>query len=757
MKKLLVSLLVIAVLACSTFATVTNESRKISYVVDATSEFTYAYTFAITSPSTVFLSFFDTDGTEVAVPMTRTTSSTPAANEYYVDENNSSIVIGDDGSATLQDKYGATITQLLITRTVDFTQESAFPTATSLQSTAIENALDKNTMISQQLSETISRALVIPIQDDSSQVVDLPAAAIRANKFLAFDALGNPTAGDTPAGSVIVSSAMEPVVGAATIPVAKALMNLDHAFNVSDYGATGDGVTDDTTAIQAAIDAASTLEVVRVYIPSTTEKYIISAALTIPNNVWLVSDGAEIELKASSNDNMIENSGTSNIRVIGLHLDGNGGNQTAETYYAVYFDTVSNCKVLDCTIEDTSHTGIILIDCTRIEVSGNRVTTSDLHGIALSDCTTGIVSNNECYSNGHSGIHTTGTASYKLRILGNTCYENGTTTAHHGIYVSFANDSVVNSNVSYENTGDGILVRESVDISITGNNCYLNGRMGVYFASSVTTATKCAITGNSCRSNVNHGISAGADVGMTIVYVTITGNYVGGSGGRGINLQRCSNSVVSSNVIENCNDEGIRITHASNENIASNNVIKDCSQDGSANFSGIGLYETSVRNTIQNNFIKGTNHAYGVAEFSSSDLNYMTNNVVLSPVTGTFLIAGANTVVRGNKASVVLTTTFTSADATPTVDSMTFALTNATGVTVTRFDNGVVGQEITLISGGATVYDTSSASRLIGSSVDITTAAGDITTWICTVGGTTSSVWRLKGFVDISVNNSAGA
>ena len=101
--------------------------------------------------------------------------------------------------------------------------------------------------------------------------------------------------------------------------------------------------------------------------------------------------------------------------------------------------------------------------------------------------------------------------------------------------------------------------------------------------------------------------------------------------------------------------------------------------------------------------------------------------------------------------------TFTAADATPSVDAITRAYSSTTGVTITQFDNGVEGQELTIISKGATVYDTSTATRLIGSSVDITTATGDVTFWICEVGGTTASVWRLKGFVDVSADNSTGA
>ena len=237
MKKLFVFLLVIAVLSCTASATVTNENRKISYVVDGTSEFTFAYTFDIIAPDDVSITFFDANGAEVSVAMARTIDSTPAVNEYYVNESSSSILIG--GAGTLHTQYETTIVQLLITRTVNSTQESAFPIATSLQSTAIETALDKNVMLVQQLSETITRALVIPIQDDSSQVVDLPPAAERANQFLAFDGLGNPAVGDSPAGGAIISTTMQPFISAATLAAARTLLEVGTTDDVEFAGITG--------------------------------------------------------------------------------------------------------------------------------------------------------------------------------------------------------------------------------------------------------------------------------------------------------------------------------------------------------------------------------------------------------------------------------------------------------------------------------------------------------------------------------------
>ena len=66
-------------------------------------------------------------------------------------------------------------------------------------------------------------------------------------------------------------------------------------FNVKDFGAKGDGSTDDTTAIQSAITAiaATTLKSGRLYFPQSSGAYVISACINLSslNEITIEGDG----------------------------------------------------------------------------------------------------------------------------------------------------------------------------------------------------------------------------------------------------------------------------------------------------------------------------------------------------------------------------------------------------------------------------------------------------------------------------------
>jgi len=92
-------------------------------------------------------------------------------------------------------------------------------------------------------------------------------------------------------------------------------------YNVIDYGATGNGSTDDTTAIQSVLDAAFTAGGGTVYLPVGT--YKISKPLIVRSNTILEGAGADSQVKQTSNYN-----GAGNLIHIGYGYEWNQNGQS---------------------------------------------------------------------------------------------------------------------------------------------------------------------------------------------------------------------------------------------------------------------------------------------------------------------------------------------------------------------------------------------------------------------------------------------
>jgi hypothetical protein len=83
-----------------------------------------------------------------------------------------------------------------LSRNVPLTQGLDLVENDEMPSADLEKSYDKLTMIAQQLKDAVDRAPKFPVSDSSSLATTLPVSALRANKYLAFNANGEPTVSD---------------------------------------------------------------------------------------------------------------------------------------------------------------------------------------------------------------------------------------------------------------------------------------------------------------------------------------------------------------------------------------------------------------------------------------------------------------------------------------------------------------------------------------------------------------------------------
>ncbi len=139
----------------------------------------------------------------------------------------------------------------------------------------------------------------------------LPDKGVRCGKVFGFDGDGNPTIFE-PGDSMVPPSFTANGTGAVTRSITDKAADL---VSVKDFGAVGDGLTDDTTSIQNALQAHDA-----VFLPAGT--YLISATINLAARKSLIGAGQSSVIECQSNSfNAIEiseyQSEIRNLRITG--------------------------------------------------------------------------------------------------------------------------------------------------------------------------------------------------------------------------------------------------------------------------------------------------------------------------------------------------------------------------------------------------------------------------------------------------------
>jgi len=166
-------------------------------------------------------------------------------------------------------------------------------------------------------------------------------------------------------------------------------------INVQDFGAIGNGTTDDTSAIQAAIDYAATQAISTgqgssVHFPGGF--YVVSSTIVLKKHVWLVGEGqrsSTLKLAVNANCNVIKTDDTGGASgnadytgIINMVIDGNRDNQNgAGPYHGIVFNTTpATTAAAGDTFFDMHHT---VMNVTIYKCKGNGIDCAGRSAIQL--------------------------------------------------------------------------------------------------------------------------------------------------------------------------------------------------------------------------------------------------------------------------------------------------------------------------------------------------------------------------------------
>lgn len=370
--------------------------------------------------------------------------------------------------------------------------------------------------------------------------------------------------------------------------------------NVVDFGAVGNGVTDDTAAIQAAFTAST-----NVYFGGSDKSYIISNELILQSGT--TAFGEKPTITQTANLKPIFNIDTKdNITVTGIKFVGVGTDHVESDANpfatAIFTNTGSNnLYFANNEFNNFGYAGVRLKAATNVQVIDNALVGPG------SSILTPIV-DGTCY-----GI-LTDTGCKNVIISGNLISEYA-----QGLRIEGTEDINIVNNMIVDIVGQhGMYIGSQMEnVTVSGNTILRVSLIGVKVQSQITAATdnkNIAITGNTiadCGGDAISVLHASGSAPQIIrnTNVTITGNSLSGVTAYAIIVQNTDIVSIGNNVINVCGGSGVLISASNFLDIANNTIvgaqlsgIRDQSPCTSVCISDNILHNCAIANTGGDNF-----------------------------------------------------------------------------------------------------------------------------------------------------------
>ncbi len=354
-------------------------------------------------------------------------------------------------------------------------------------------------------------------------------------------------------------------------------------LNVKDFGAGGEGETDDTGAIQAALTAARDQKIEMIYVPAGI--YHISEILIIYENTTLhLAKNAVIVRKSDINAMLINGTefvsgydGESNITVEGGTWDGNSrefpSNVTPLGFGHARNITIQNLIVLD--VYNWHHVEINAID-------GATIQDCRFEGMVLTRAFTEMVQIDLMGTEGMFPWFGEFDNTTCRNVLINRCiFQNGDTAGigTHSTRPDARHEYITITNCEFINlTREGIVAQNWQNVTIE-NNFFRKCNQGILMeVLSDTDCTDVLIADNKMLdidlSPESFGIQIHpGEPGSRISHIQVRGNYLSGIGKHGIIIDDCSHAVIQNNTVKGCAQHGIWSRDSGNISVAGNTAF----------------------------------------------------------------------------------------------------------------------------------------------------------------------------------------